>query len=79
MQIDGYELEINNKEQTIQGVYIPDKGLFQQVRFVVESEHLEGWNPKTKDIKYLLNTLNHPDSELDDEIDKLFGDQVDAK
>lgn len=79
LQPNEYELEIDDKEQTIQDVYIPDKELYQQIRFVVEMEHLEGWNPNKQDIEYLVNSAQHPDPKLDNEIDKLFGDQVDAK
>lgn len=79
LQPDGYSLKIDNKKQTIQDVYIPDKEQFQQIRFVVESEHLEGWNPTKKDIEYLLDEAINPDPKLDDEIDKVFGDQVDPR
>lgn len=79
LQPKGYQLDINDRKQTIQGVYISDKELYQQIRFVVEMEHLEGWNPTTKDIRYLLSSAKNPDPELDKEIDKLFGDQADEK
>jgi hypothetical protein len=79
LQPNGYELRIDNDAQTIQGVYIPDKVLFTQIRFVVENQHLEGWKPDKKDIEYLLDRAYNPDPELDDAIDKLVGDKVDAR
>lgn len=77
--IEEYKLEINNKEQIIQGIYILGKEVYQQIRFVVEMEHLEGWNPTRNDIQYLLDTVKHPNPKLDVEIDKLFGDRVDER
>lgn len=68
-----YQLKIDDQKQTIQDVYIANKELFQQVRFVVEMEHLEGWNPTQADIYYLLQEANEPDSYLDDEINCAFG------
>jgi len=53
--------------------------VYQQIRFVVEMEHLEGWNPTRNDIQYLLDTVKHPDPKLDAEIDKLFWDRVDER
>ena len=79
LQPNGYELRIDNDAQTIQGVYSPDKVLFTQIRFVVENQHLEGWKPDKKDIEYLLDRAYNPDPELDDAIDKLVGDKVDAR
>ncbi|MCH3904309.1 MAG: helix-turn-helix transcriptional regulator [Lactobacillus sp.] len=79
LQPQNYQLNIDNRNQTIQDVFIPDKELFQQIRFVVESEHLEGWNPTSKDIKYLLNAAKNPDPKMVAEAKDLFGDQVDGK
>lgn len=79
LQPSNYILKINDKEQTIQGVYISDKETYQQIKFVVQMEHLEGWNPTSDDIKYLLHNANHPDPEIDDQLDDIFGDQLDAR
>lgn len=56
-----YSLEIDNKNQTIKGVFIADKETFQQMRAVIEANHLEGWNPTADDVQDLLNSANNPD------------------
>jgi transcriptional regulator with XRE-family HTH domain len=68
-----YELAIDNEKQTIQGVKISDKTLFLQIRFVVESEHLEGWNPTPDDIKDLLYSAKHPDPQMVADYQRIFG------
>lgn len=72
-------LKFNDQDQKIQDVYIADPTTYQNIKFVVKMEHLEGWNPTAKDIEYLLDQANNPDSKLDDLIDKEFGDQVDKR
>lgn len=37
-----YSLKINDHSQMIQGIHIEDPEIYEQIRFVVESEHLEG-------------------------------------
>ncbi len=56
-----YSLEIDNENQTIQGVFIRDKFLFQEMRGVIEASHLEGWNPTEDDVQNILNSVNNPD------------------
>lgn len=56
-----YSLEIDNENQTIQGVFISDKFLFQEMRGVIEASHLEGWNPTADDVQDILNSANNPD------------------
>jgi transcriptional regulator with XRE-family HTH domain len=75
LQPNNYNLEINNSAQTIQGVYIPNKQTFLNIRFTVEMEHMEGWNPTKRDIEYLLNEAERPDPELTAQIEQVFGKQ----
>lgn len=35
-------LQVDNKNQAIQGIQISDKELYQQVKFAVVNNHLEG-------------------------------------
>lgn len=68
-----YELRIDSREQTIQGVKIPDRTLFLQIRFVVESEHLEGWEPSPDDIRDLIYSADHPDPQTVADYKRIFG------
>lgn len=77
LQPAGYTLEIDDKKQTIQGVYIPDPAMYHNIRTAVEVEHLEGWNPTRKDIKYLLDSAINPDPKLTQRYDKIFGETDD--
>lgn len=67
-----YKLEIDVDKQTIQGVTIPDPQMFQQICFVVNNNHLEGWKPETKDIARLVDQANKPDQSIIDEINEAF-------
>ncbi|QNQ82069.1 helix-turn-helix transcriptional regulator [Lactobacillus sp. PV037] len=69
---DTYVLEINDPNQTIQDVYIEDKETYQQIRFIVESEHLEGWEPTRTEIEFLLNQALEPNLDLQNEIDQIW-------
>lgn len=73
LQSRSYQLEINDHNQTIQGVQIADKELYQQIRFVVENNHLEGWQPTKEDIEYLVNVAVNPDPQLLKEYHQIFG------
>lgn len=64
LQPSTYTLDIDDKKQSIQGVYIPDIENYYAIRTVVEAEHLEGWNPTTTDIKYLSKQAVDPDPEI---------------
>ncbi|MDF7639770.1 helix-turn-helix domain-containing protein [Lactobacillus sp. ESL0791] len=72
-----YTLDIDDRNQSIQGVYIADKTLYQQIRGVVEASHLEGWNPNKADIQYLLDQATDPDPELVKRIDKIWSEEND--
>lgn len=67
-------IEINNQKQTIQGVHISNREIFQQIRFTVENNHLEGWNPSKEEIEYLLSKATQADSELEKEYQNIFGE-----
>ena len=74
---DAYVLEINDPNQTIQDVYIEDKETYQQIRFIVESEHLEGWEPTTAEVEFLLAPSLEPNLDLQNEVDQIWGDDHD--
>ncbi|KJY59028.1 uncharacterized protein JF75_05590 [Lactobacillus kimbladii] len=68
-----YILDINDENQSIQGVVIPDKFMYQQIRGVVEASHLEGWNPEKSDIEYILDSVINPDPKELKRIDEIWG------
>ena len=47
---------------------------YQQVRFAVESNVLEGWEPTATDVRRLKESAENPDDEILMEIEQLFGD-----
>ena len=51
--------------------------MYNNIRTAVEVEHLEGWNPTKKDIKYLLDSAINPDPKLTQRYDKIFGETDD--
>lgn len=67
-----YHLVINEQQQTIQGIRIKDLALFQEIRFVVQNNHLEGWNPKSGDIERLVKQAQRPDVKLVKQIHEAF-------
>jgi transcriptional regulator with XRE-family HTH domain len=73
LQKNQYTLEIDNQRQTIQGVHINDRTSFQQLRFVVQNNVLEGWEPTTEDILFLVDSGEHPDPQLEKEYEEIFG------
>ena len=72
LQPSTYKLEIDDKNQIIQGVYIPDIENYYAIRTVVEIEHLEGWNPTNTDIRYLHKQALDPDPSLVKEVDDVL-------
>lgn len=70
-----YSLKINDRNQMIQGIYIEDPEAYEQIRFVVESEHLEGWQPDEEDILRLLDETINPSTKLQAEIDQIWGEE----
>lgn len=77
LQPKDYTLEIDDKNQMIQGVYITDKQEYLNMRAVVQAEHLEGWNPTKKDIEYVYEEITNPKSEYLKEYHELFGNNND--
>ncbi len=70
-----YSLKINDTNQMIQGIYIEDPEMYEQIRFVVESEHLEGWQPDEEDILMLLDEAINPSKEIKSEIARIWGEE----
>lgn len=71
---EAYQLDIEDNKQMIQGVVIEDLETYQQIRFIVEDEHLEGWNPTTEEINFLVAEALEPNPDLQAEIDKIWGE-----
>lgn len=67
-----YSLEIDNKNQTIQDVFIRDKYIFQEMRGVIEASHLEGFNPTSKDIEDIQDAVMNPDQQEVERIEKIW-------
>ena len=59
----------------LQRIYIEDPQMYEQIRFVVESEHLEGWQPDEEDILMLLDEAINPSKEIKSEIDRIWGEE----
>ncbi|BAQ57909.1 helix-turn-helix domain-containing protein [Lactobacillus acetotolerans] len=74
LQPNPYTLNIKDGKQTIQGVYIPDKEMYQQIRSAVEDNHLEGWNPTSKDVKFLLKNALNPNPKDMERIDRIWNE-----
>lgn len=73
LQPTAYTLDINDENQSIQGVVIPDRFMYQQIRGVIEASHLEGWNPEKSDIEYILDSVINPDPRELKRIDEIWG------
>ena len=72
LEAQPYILDINDDTQTIQGVFIADKETYQQIRTVVEVNHLEGWNPAKSDIQELLDEAINPDPQVAERFEKIW-------
>lgn len=74
LQGDQYSLVINDQEQTIQGVKIPDSTTYQNIKFTVKSNVMEGWKPSRSDIEELksFTATSHP--ELEQKFKDIFGE-----
>ncbi|MCT3055772.1 XRE family transcriptional regulator [Leuconostoc citreum] len=57
-----FELDVNDQKQTIQGVFISDSTQYKQIKFVVNSTVMEGWQPDVKDIERLKLEAANPNS-----------------
>ena len=72
-----FELHTDDDALTIQRVQFSTAAVYQQVRFAVESNVLEGWKPTTMEIMLLKAAAERPDDEILTEIERLFGDEND--
>lgn len=73
LETQPYILDINDETQTIQGVFIANKEIYQQIRTVVEVNHLEGWNPTKSDIQELLDEAIQPDPVVAERFEEIWG------
>ena len=69
-----WKLDINENEQTIQGVKIADRHTFQQIQFSIINEVLEGWQPTAKDIQNSIHAVTHPDGDTVAAYRQVFGE-----
>ena len=67
----------DDDQLTIQHVQFQTPSSYQQVRFAVESNVLEGWEPTTTEVRRLKESAENPDDEILMEIEQLFGDEDD--
>ncbi|QGF41143.1 helix-turn-helix domain-containing protein [Limosilactobacillus gastricus] len=70
-----FELETNDDLMTIQGVKIDNYEMYQQIRFAVENNVMEGWEPTKQDIEDLLRFAHNPDPEYIARYKEIFGDE----
>ena len=73
LETQPYILDINDETQTIQGVFIANKEIYQQIRTVVEVNHLEGWNPTESDIQKLFDEAIQPDPVVAERFEEIWG------
>lgn len=66
---DKEQLQIDDQKQMIQGIRVFSPSLYKKVRFVVQNNHLEGWNPTEKEI----NDLVHSKPDLNEDYYEIFG------
>ncbi|MBB1100157.1 helix-turn-helix transcriptional regulator [Limosilactobacillus agrestis] len=70
-----FQLQTDDGQLTIQHVQFQTLSSYQQVRFAVESNVLEGWEPTAKEVRMLREAAENPDDEMASEIERLFGDR----
>ena len=66
---DKEQLQIDDQKQMIQELRVFSPSLYKKVRFVVQNNHLEGWNPTEKEINDLVQSK--PD--LSEDYYEIFG------
>lgn len=66
------ELEINSKQQTIQGVPLANTRNFLSLRAILQAEHLEGFNPTKEDVEEIIKKSKQEDEDFDRLYQKLF-------
>ena len=57
------KLKIDDQTQTIQGIRISDPDLYKKIRFIVQNNHLEGWQLTEQEI----NDLVHDETDLSED------------
>ena len=57
------KLKIDDQTQMIQGIRISDPDLYKKIRFIVQNNHLEGWQPTEQEI----NDLVHDETDLSED------------
>lgn len=65
------KLKIDDQTQTIQGIRISDPDLYKKIRFIVQNNHLEGWQPTEQEI----NDLVHDETDLGEDYYQIFGEK----
>lgn len=66
-----FTLDVDEDKHMIQGVKVPND-LFFSVYSSVNFNVMEGWQPSANDIENLVNQMQQPDVNLDEEINKLW-------
>lgn len=74
LQGDHYRLQINDQDQTIQGVHITDPDDYRNIKFAVKNNVMEGWRPTRADIEDLKAFIGVPHPELETEYRETFGE-----
>lgn len=67
---DKEQLEIDDQKQIIQGIRVFSPSIYKKIRFVVQNNHLEGWNPTKKEI----NDLVRNKTDLSEDYYEVFGE-----
>ena len=57
------KLKIDDQTQTIQGIRISDPDLYKKICFIVQNNHLEGWQLTEQEI----NDLVHDETDLSED------------
>lgn len=57
------KLKIDDQTQIIQGIRISDPDLYKKIRFIVQNNHLEGWQLTEQEI----NDLVHDETDLSED------------
>ena len=65
------KLKIDNQTQIIQGIRISDPDLYKKIRFIVQNNHLEGWQLTEQEI----NDLVHDETDLSEDYYPIFGEK----
>lgn len=60
-----WTLDINNQDQTIQGVHIKNKKTFKIIKSTITVECIEGWKPTKTDVEEVVNHYYHPLPKID--------------